>query len=70
MAEAAWPCATETDLPHLDDARDAAALEQQIEDFLDRRGEGAVLLDALYGASLSELLPRRLSDMLPGWRGC
>jgi hypothetical protein len=44
------------------------SIEQQILDFVYGRTDGAALLDALYGDTLDELLPSRLTDLLSGWR--
>lgn len=42
-------------------------VEQQILDFLDGRNDGTAVLDALYGDTLDELLPPRLTDLLRNW---
>jgi hypothetical protein len=44
------------------------SIEQQVIDFLDGRDDGAKLFDALYGDTLDELLPARLTDLLAAWR--
>ena len=44
------------------------SIEQQILDFLDGRNDGAPLFDALYGDTLSELLPAQLTQLLASWR--
>ncbi len=46
----------------------AAAVEREIQDFLDGRSDGSVLLDALYGDTLGEMLPPRLTELLAKWR--
>lgn len=46
----------------------ALPIEQQILDFVHGRSDGAAVLDALYGDTLDELLPPRLTDLLRNWR--
>jgi hypothetical protein len=67
MAERA---ACDAGVRNLSPPKEAAALsvEQQILDFVYGRTDGAALLDALYGDTLDELLPPRLTDLLTSWR--
>ena len=54
----------------VDSPREAPSLsiEQQIFDFVHGRSDGGAVLDALYGDTLDELLPSRLTDLLRDWR--
>jgi hypothetical protein len=63
VGPAALPCGIAIAAP-----AEPTAVERQILDFLDGRNDGALLFDALYGDTLDELLPPRLTDLLGEWR--